>query len=203
MTKRTKWHVRPAKTQISLGIRPVWSEYSLCAQRVAKDPRCRHADSEDSGQTWLIWVFAGRTCRFVGFVMRRFIWFCHEAANFLYKKWAASCQNQRNGMCAQQRLGSAWASAMIRVFTVRMTTPWVLSYPLSAQRILCGCTGWFVSSLGTCQFVRFVMRGLNYLYNYSIVLTLLYIYQLATCILFHRLFMSVYTACISQSCHSF
>ena len=57
--------VRPAKTQISLGIRPVWSESSLCAQWVAKDPRFLHADSEDSDQTgWmprLIWVFAGRT----------------------------------------------------------------------------------------------------------------------------------------------
>ena len=30
--------VRPAKTQISLGIRPVWSESSLCAQWVAEDP---------------------------------------------------------------------------------------------------------------------------------------------------------------------
>ena len=34
-----------------------------------------HADSEDSDQTgqmhWLIWVFAGRTCHFVGFVMRQ------------------------------------------------------------------------------------------------------------------------------------
>ena len=38
----------PAKTQISLGIRPVWSESSLCAQWVAKDPRFLHADSEDS-----------------------------------------------------------------------------------------------------------------------------------------------------------
>ena len=57
--------VRPAKTQISLGIRPVWSESSLCAQRVAKDPKFLHADSEDADQTgqmpWLIWVFAGRT----------------------------------------------------------------------------------------------------------------------------------------------
>ena len=26
VTKPTKWHVRPAKTQISLGIRPVWSD---------------------------------------------------------------------------------------------------------------------------------------------------------------------------------
>ena len=63
--------------QISLGIRPVWSESSLCAQRVAKDPSFLHADSEDSDQTGqmprLIWVFAGRTCHFVGFVTRRLI----------------------------------------------------------------------------------------------------------------------------------
>ena len=37
MTEPTKWHVRPAKTQISLGICPVWSESSLCAQWVAED----------------------------------------------------------------------------------------------------------------------------------------------------------------------
>ena len=58
-------------TQISLGIRPVWSESSLCAQRVAKDPSFLHADSENSYQTGrmprLIWDFAGRTCHFVGF----------------------------------------------------------------------------------------------------------------------------------------
>ena len=36
--KTNKMSVRPAKTQISLGIRPVWSESSLCAQWVAKDP---------------------------------------------------------------------------------------------------------------------------------------------------------------------
>ena len=28
MTKPTKWHVCPAKTQISLGIRPVWSVFA-------------------------------------------------------------------------------------------------------------------------------------------------------------------------------
>ena len=63
--KTNKMAVRPAKTQISLGIRPVWSESSLCAQWVAKDPSFLHADSEDSDQTGqmprLIWVFAGRT----------------------------------------------------------------------------------------------------------------------------------------------
>ena len=29
MTKPTKWHVRQAKTQISLGIRPVWSVFAV------------------------------------------------------------------------------------------------------------------------------------------------------------------------------
>ena len=56
--------VRPAKTQINLGIRPIWSESLLCT----KDPRCLHVDSKDSDQTgWmprLIWVFAERTCHF-------------------------------------------------------------------------------------------------------------------------------------------
>ena len=60
--KTNKVIVSPAKTQISLGIRPVWSESSLCAQCVAQDPMFLHADSEDSDQTGpLIWVFAGRT----------------------------------------------------------------------------------------------------------------------------------------------
>ena len=58
-------HVRPAKIQISLGIRPVWSESSLCAQWVAKDTSFLHVDREDSDQTGrmlrLIWVFTGRT----------------------------------------------------------------------------------------------------------------------------------------------
>ena len=60
--KTNKVTVRPAKTQISLGIRPVWSESSLCAQWVAKDPSFPHADSKDPGlMPRLIWVFTGRT----------------------------------------------------------------------------------------------------------------------------------------------
>ena len=64
--KTNKMSVRPAKIQISLGIRPVWSESSLCAQWVAKDPSFLHADCEDSDQT-------GRPTHFVGFVMSRLI----------------------------------------------------------------------------------------------------------------------------------
>ena len=76
-TKPTKWHVRPAKTQISLGIRLVWPEYSLSAERKPRPLATRWAHSEDSDQTGrmpnLIWVFAGRTCQFAGFVTRRLI----------------------------------------------------------------------------------------------------------------------------------
>ena len=70
-------NVRPAKPQISLGIRPVWSESSLCAQWIVKGPRFLHADSKDSDQTgWmprLNWVFAGCTLTLLVFVMSRLI----------------------------------------------------------------------------------------------------------------------------------
>ena len=63
--KKKKWHVRPAKTQISLGIRPVWSESSLSARRKLGSLATHWAHCEDSDQTGrmprLSWVFAGRT----------------------------------------------------------------------------------------------------------------------------------------------
>ena len=72
--KTNKLTVHPAKTQISLGIRPVWSESSLCAQWVAKDPSFLHADSKD----WSDWPDAQADLslrwahsHFIGFVMRR------------------------------------------------------------------------------------------------------------------------------------
>ena len=45
MIKPTNWAVRPAKTQISLGIGPVWSESSLCDQWVAEDSMFLHASA--------------------------------------------------------------------------------------------------------------------------------------------------------------
>ena len=84
-TKPAKWLMRLAKTRISLGIHPVWSETSLSAWRKLESLATHWAPSEDSdppGQRpaktlirlgrspgWS--VFAGRTCHFVGFVMRR------------------------------------------------------------------------------------------------------------------------------------
>ena len=65
MTKPTKWHVRQAKTQISLGICPVWSESLMSARRKLGSLATHWAHSEDSDQIGriprLIWVFTGRT----------------------------------------------------------------------------------------------------------------------------------------------
>ena len=53
------------KTQINLGIRPVWSESSLSAWRKLGYLAAKWAHMEDSDQTGriprLIWVFAGHT----------------------------------------------------------------------------------------------------------------------------------------------
>ena len=65
MTKPTKMAVRPAKTQISLGICPVWSGSSLSVWKNLGSSATHSAHCEDSDQTWrmprLIRVFAGCT----------------------------------------------------------------------------------------------------------------------------------------------
>ena len=83
--------VRPAKTQISLGICLVWSAPSLCPQCLAKYPCFLHVDSDDSDQTGqmprLIWVFAGRTCHYV--VMRQCVCDLHPQLHikFVTETW--------------------------------------------------------------------------------------------------------------------
>ena len=95
----TKWHMRPSKTQISLGIRPVWSESSLCALWVAKGPRFLHADSEDSDQTRrmprLIWVFAGRTL-----ILLVLSW----GGSFLFDNWQKCINNSTKCSKSNQKL---------------------------------------------------------------------------------------------------
>ena len=77
--KQTNWHVRPAKTQISLDIRPVWSEFSLSPWRKLGSLPTHWARIEDYDHTGrmhrLIWVFAGRKDHFVGLVMKRLFYF--------------------------------------------------------------------------------------------------------------------------------
>ena len=72
VTKSTKWHVHPAKTQISLGIRPVWSVFAV---RMKKAWVLSYPLSAQ-WRPWSDWADAGRTCHFVGFVMRWLIFSC-------------------------------------------------------------------------------------------------------------------------------
>ena len=69
--KTNKITVHPAKTQISLDIRPVWSESSLWAQWVGQDPRTVGKTLIKLGGYPGWSVFAVRTCHYIGFVMRR------------------------------------------------------------------------------------------------------------------------------------
>ena len=77
MTKPTKWPVCPAKTQISLGICPDWLVFSVRM----KKPRVFSYPSSTQRKLWstmpsLIWVFAGCTWHFVGFVVLWLISWC-------------------------------------------------------------------------------------------------------------------------------
>ena len=73
MTKPTKWHVHTAKTQISLGICPVCSEFSLSTWRKLVFSATHWAHSEDSDQADLNLCWATVI----------FCWFCHEAAHMM------------------------------------------------------------------------------------------------------------------------
>ena len=91
MTKPTKWSVRPANTLISMGIRPVKSEYLVSAWMKVGSLAIHKAHSKDSDQTgWmprLIRVFAGRTGHFVGFVTCRLIWFNDRETYQVGSQW--------------------------------------------------------------------------------------------------------------------
>ena len=83
--------VHPAKTQISLGIRPVWSESSLSAWRKL-------------GSLATYWVHSE------GWAHMPFCWFCHEAAQLYFSFLplssfilARSCENVSYAICEQQR----------------------------------------------------------------------------------------------------
>ena len=86
--KCTFGHVRPAKIQISLRVRAVWSESSLGAIQIHTGAQFLHSDNKDSNQTArmrrLIWVFVVRTCQKVRFLTLRLIY------------WVLVCKNYEN-----------------------------------------------------------------------------------------------------------
>ena len=84
----------------------------------------------------LIWVFVGHT---------PFCWFCHEAAHHVWPwkvqpvfifPFSVLERERENYILLSPKTSSMHPPSLIRVFFVRMTKAYVLSYPLSAQRKL-------------------------------------------------------------------
>ena len=79
--------MRPAKIQISLRIRAVWSESSLGTFWIARDAKFLHSDNEDSEQTArihrMICVFVMRICEKVRFLPLRLIYLAANQSTVL------------------------------------------------------------------------------------------------------------------------
>ena len=104
--------VRPAKTQISLGICPVWSESSLSAWRKLGPLPTHWVHSKDSNQTGhmprLIWVFAG--CTLILLVLS-----CHGSNNDLKEALFYTYQVGMIGSLMSYKQ-SCWNGARLLVF---------------------------------------------------------------------------------------
>ena len=137
--------VRPAKTQISLGIRPIWSESSLCIQWVAKDPSFLSVDSKDSDQTrrmhGLIWVFAERTVHFVGLSCGG-SFFCPPSL----------CRRRRADL-------SSWYSLVVLYYNI------MLCYPVKGTQ-LCSCC---LAGKQDIYWIGFVSQAPNKRARYQLV----------------------------------
>ena len=83
--------------------------------------------------------------------------------------WATSWQNQQNGMCAQRRLRSAWASAQSDQSSLSawrklgsLATLWAYSEDSDQPG---RCPGWSESSLGAKSFCWFCHEASHFLYD--------------------------------------
>ena len=148
MTKPTKWHVRPAKTQISLGIRPVWSESSLSAWRNHGPLATHWAHSEDwsdctdaQADLSLRWAHI----YFVGFVMswlKSFCWW--KTLDLLFKR------QSKTNCASSEESDQPWHQ--LSLHCTLFAKPWLLQVDCEDTYQ----TGW----MSRCHFVCFVMLRL-------------------------------------------
>ena len=76
MTKPTKWHVHPVKTQISLSIHPVWSVFAVCMKKAWILSYTLNAQR----RLWSGWPDA-QVDLSLRWAHKSFCWFCHVAAH--------------------------------------------------------------------------------------------------------------------------
>ena len=161
MTKPTKWHVRPAKTQISLGIRPVLDFFKRTAKTLIRLGGCPGWSESSLGAHAILLVLS----RCGSFATDRSNMCKLTTAEFNANK-SRECNpiprnnpkfeprhDKTNKMSVRQAktqislgIRPVWSESSLSAWK----KVWVLSYPLSAQRG--GCPGWSESSLGTHSF---------------------------------------------------
>ena len=122
MTKPTKWHVRQAKTQFSLGIRPVRHPPSLIRVFAAVHMKKHWALNYLLSAKWrlwsdwadarLIWVFTGCIRHFVCFVMWQLIsmW---KSPLVLTNGKVISCRDLMHWFCPTYLIGLAKVNEII------------------------------------------------------------------------------------------
>ena len=89
--RTNKMTVRPANTQISLGICSVWSESSLSAWRKLGSLATHWAHSED----WSDWADAQADLSLC-WVHVPFCWFCHKVAHICVKQYMCEIERERD-----------------------------------------------------------------------------------------------------------
>ena len=119
------------------GMRPVWSESSLSAWRKLGSLATHWTHSEDADQTGrmprLIWVFTGRTCHFVGFVMRRLK--CLVSTFFyLFLKVRFDEWSLAPGFCP---FYGTWWGILSKLYFVYLGTSWRILSKLYFVYLLC------------------------------------------------------------------
>ena len=140
MTKPTKSSVRPAKTQINLGMRPVWSESSQCAKWAAADPMFLNADNEDKSDC----ADAGHKSRSQCSLCKSIAWYRTRWANVLTAKYAfmQNAQTLRLMTCLRLKLATVIDIAQTARLTAACAVVLFSMFrrQLSAMGARCGST---------------------------------------------------------------
>ena len=151
--QRTFGHVRPAKIQIRLRIRAVWSESSLGAFEKVKDAKSLHADNGCSCQTaWmhrLVWVLIGRSCQKVRFLIVWLIYFylLYEPAHDITNRIVRPAKTE-----ISLGIHPVWSESSLSTWRKFGS---LLSIERTAKTLigLGGCPSWAESSLGAHPFL--------------------------------------------------
>ena len=153
MTKATKWPVHRAKTQISLGIRPVWTVFPVRM----KKPWVQGYPLSIQQRFWSDWVDAQADLSLC-WVHRSSCWFCHALAQLYYntwtqfsvlvhKKWALLRENLSSGFFYQGRhkLACAGTEVSHRLEISDIETGGIILSKQWTTKVLIrlrGCAGW-------------------------------------------------------------